>query len=90
VLIPLAVWILLAAVSPGSIGAAFAEDDVEPPPGRFRHLAVEDGLSHGSVYALLQDSDGFVWLGTEDGLVVGMPADAVLAVAIEVQQHAVE
>lgn len=38
------------------------------PVMRFRHLTVEDGLAHDSVYAIAQDSLGFIWIGTEDGL----------------------
>ncbi len=34
----------------------------------FRHLGVEQGLSHDSVTAVLQDRRGFFWLGTHDGL----------------------
>ncbi|RMD98940.1 MAG: hypothetical protein D6814_06520, partial [Calditrichaeota bacterium] len=34
----------------------------------FRHLTIEDGLSQSAVYALLQDRQGFVWIGTKDGL----------------------
>jgi ligand-binding sensor domain-containing protein/signal transduction histidine kinase len=35
---------------------------------RFRHLDIEDGLSLSSVYTIFQDSKGFMWFGTEDGL----------------------
>jgi len=35
---------------------------------RFDHLRVEEGLSQGSVNALIQDSRGFLWVGTDDGL----------------------
>ncbi|MDX2250260.1 MAG: two-component regulator propeller domain-containing protein [Bacteroidia bacterium] len=35
---------------------------------RFFHFSVEDGLSHGSVNTLLRDSQGFMWIGTSDGL----------------------
>ena len=33
------------------------------------HLSTLEGLPQGTVMATLQDSQGFVWLGTEDGLV---------------------
>ena len=33
------------------------------------HLTIEDGLPQATVMTTLQDSQGFVWLGTEDGLV---------------------
>lgn len=35
---------------------------------RFDHLTVEDGLSQNTVGSLLQDSRGFIWMGTEAGL----------------------
>jgi len=35
---------------------------------QFRRLSLEDGLSQNSVYCIFQDSKGFMWLGTEDGL----------------------
>jgi len=34
----------------------------------FHHLTIEDGLSQNAVYALLQDRQGFMWMGTKDGL----------------------
>ncbi len=34
----------------------------------FRHFNVENGLSQGSVNAILQDHKGFIWIGTHDGL----------------------
>tara|TARA_R110002049_G_scaffold302258_1_gene494976 strand:- start:34117 stop:38082 length:3966 start_codon:yes stop_codon:yes gene_type:complete len=34
----------------------------------FKHLQVEDGLSHNSVLCMLQDKRGFFWFGTKDGL----------------------
>lgn len=35
---------------------------------RFETLNVDDGLSQSSVYAILQDKFGFIWIGTADGL----------------------
>lgn len=37
-------------------------------PVSFQHLSVKQGLSHNSVYAILRDSQGFMWFGTYVGL----------------------
>ncbi len=34
----------------------------------FDRITVEDGLSQSTIYCILQDSKGFMWFGTEDGL----------------------
>lgn len=34
----------------------------------FRHFSVESGLSSNTVRALLQDTRGFLWIGTDEGL----------------------
>ncbi|MCC7150354.1 MAG: hypothetical protein IT216_14125, partial [Saprospiraceae bacterium] len=34
----------------------------------FERYQVEDGLSQNSILALLQDRNGYIWIGTEDGL----------------------
>ncbi|HET7734083.1 MAG TPA: two-component regulator propeller domain-containing protein, partial [Paludibacter sp.] len=34
----------------------------------FRHYKVENGLSENSVFCSLQDSKGYMWFGTKDGL----------------------
>ncbi len=53
---------LLALLLPG-VCAAGAERDI-----RFRRLTPSDGLSQGTVHAILQDRQGFLWFGTDDGL----------------------
>ncbi len=35
---------------------------------KFEHLTVDDGLSFNQIFCILQDSEGFMWFGTEDGL----------------------
>lgn len=43
-------------------GKAFAQ------PYYFRHYQVEDGLSNSTVFCSAQDSYGFLWFGTKEGL----------------------
>jgi ligand-binding sensor domain-containing protein len=73
------VSLLLAAalfISPVVVFVSAAPERVAPPhspyaPGslvRFLHLSQEDGLSQNAGLAFLQDSRGFVWIGTQDGL----------------------
>jgi signal transduction histidine kinase/ligand-binding sensor domain-containing protein len=35
---------------------------------RFERISLEQGLSQSTVFTMLQDSQGFMWFGTEDGL----------------------
>ena len=34
----------------------------------FEHITVDNGLSQNTVSALIQDSEGFIWIGTYEGL----------------------
>ncbi|MEL7312318.1 MAG: two-component regulator propeller domain-containing protein, partial [Pseudomonadota bacterium] len=57
--------VALGAIALSSLGAsAFAST----PPMIFEHLTRDDGLSQSNVLAITQDSDGFMWFATEDGL----------------------
>ncbi|HOB51575.1 MAG TPA: two-component regulator propeller domain-containing protein [Acidobacteriota bacterium] len=47
-------------------GAAAAGKPI--PDCRFDHLGVAEGLSESAVTAIIQDSRGFIWIGTHDGL----------------------
>jgi signal transduction histidine kinase/ligand-binding sensor domain-containing protein len=53
-------FILLLIIQPHLMGQ---EDYV-----RFKRITINDGLSLSSVYDIYQDSKGFIWFGTEDGL----------------------
>lgn len=46
----------------------FAAARAEQPPMVFTHLSTAEGLSQVSVADILQDSQGFIWLATENGL----------------------
>lgn len=35
---------------------------------KFNHLTINDGLSLSSIYCIIQDNQGYMWFGTEDGL----------------------
>ena len=35
---------------------------------RFEHIGIEEGLSNATVTAIMQDSKGYIWFGTFDGL----------------------
>jgi signal transduction histidine kinase/ligand-binding sensor domain-containing protein/CheY-like chemotaxis protein len=56
---------LLAALG-GWVQAAAPEPALRPM--YFEHLTTRDGLSQNTVNAILQDSQGYVWLATESGL----------------------
>jgi ligand-binding sensor domain-containing protein/signal transduction histidine kinase len=44
----------------------FLSAQISAPP--FQHLSVDDGLPQNSITALAQGPDGFLWIGTQDGL----------------------
>ncbi|MGI9233679.1 MAG: two-component regulator propeller domain-containing protein [Woeseiaceae bacterium] len=60
---------LCLALLVGLLGASTAlSDDFASHPMRFGHLTLEDGLSQSNVLSILQDSEGMMWFGTENGL----------------------
>jgi len=60
--------VTLAAISVGALLLAATPTSTEAQRFRFARLGLEDGLSQSSVYALAQDAEGFMWVGTQNGL----------------------
>ena len=56
-------WLLVLGLLLGTPLARAAQ------PMIFQHLGVNEGLPQNTVNATLQDSQGFIWVATEDGLV---------------------
>lgn len=72
--------LLLTSLMIASAVPSFAQQGTSTPLGdrqppapaienvRFDHLTSEEGLSSNIVWSVLQDSNGFIWIGTIDGL----------------------
>jgi PAS domain S-box-containing protein len=58
---------LLAGILLWRIGGGFPELQAAAPM-RFMRISIEQGLSQGTVQAILQDHVGYLWFGTEEGL----------------------
>ena len=67
-----ALLLLFSNIQPASASHRFSENFPASQAPRssvvFEHLTIEDGLSQNAGLALLQDSRGFIWIGTQDGL----------------------
>lgn len=46
----------------------FCFGQVTSTPLFFDHLTINDGLSHNTIFCILQDQDGYIWIGTQNGL----------------------
>ena len=59
----------LAASGGPSAAASLRTQTLPTSPGiHFGRITTQDGLSHNTVTSILQDRQGFMWFGTEDGL----------------------
>jgi ligand-binding sensor domain-containing protein/signal transduction histidine kinase/CheY-like chemotaxis protein len=56
--------LLLLFIATLKVSFVFATD----PAIRLKNLSIEDGLPQNSALSVLQDSQGFLWVGTQDGL----------------------
>jgi len=59
---------LLRRISLLILSLTFASTSLMGQGYYFKNFKVENGLSHNTVLCALQDSRGFMWLGTKDGL----------------------
>ncbi|WP_338794065.1 two-component regulator propeller domain-containing protein [Bernardetia sp. MNP-M8] len=59
---------LLFIVSNTVFVFAQENDELKLPKLIVEQLSIEEGLSQNSVKAMLQDSEGYLWIGTDDGL----------------------
>jgi ligand-binding sensor domain-containing protein/serine phosphatase RsbU (regulator of sigma subunit) len=50
------------------VKTGFCQDDSSLPKLELKSLSIDNGLSQNSVNTLLEDKDGFLWIGTDDGL----------------------
>ena len=57
-------WLLLKGFLLIGIAVGYAQS----PPFYFTHYQVENGLSNNAILCSVQDSNGFMWFGTKDGL----------------------
>src|SRR5690349_17310287 len=70
-LLPLPILIILILFFSPLSAAIAASIDLNIAPGsivQFEHLTIEDGLSQNAGLAFFQDSKGYLWIGSQDGL----------------------
>ncbi|WP_020606498.1 hybrid sensor histidine kinase/response regulator transcription factor [Spirosoma spitsbergense] len=60
---------LLGSTQPAQPDRVYSNQSNEQSvANKFNHLSVENGLSNNSVICILQDREGYMWFGTNDGL----------------------
>jgi len=59
------IWIFLLILAIQRVSVAV----VSYPAHEFCHITTEDGLPGCAVYSIIQDPDGFMWFGTNSGMV---------------------
>jgi diguanylate cyclase (GGDEF)-like protein len=59
---------MLARVAAAVLACILSSAALATPPLSVQRYSLEEGLSQQAVNAIVQDSEGFMWFGTEDGL----------------------
>src|SRR6187455_2955723 len=59
---------LCARVTIAAFACIFSCSAPATPPLSVQRYSLEEGLSQQAVNAIVQDSEGYMWFGTEDGL----------------------
>ncbi len=62
------ITLILTMLLSWTLWAAGARNGLAAPEGRFVNYGSAEGLSSNTVYAIAQDLDGFLWVGTRNGL----------------------
>jgi diguanylate cyclase (GGDEF)-like protein len=57
-----------ALIASAALAVALPVSGMEPRNLRFRHITPEDGLSQSTVHAIVQDREGLMWFGTQEGI----------------------
>ena len=63
--------LLFSSTAAASLEGGSSNIDLSLAPGsiiQFEHLTITDGLSQNAGLAIFQDSQGFLWVGSQDGL----------------------
>ncbi|MBL0052090.1 MAG: hypothetical protein IPP29_11565 [Bacteroidetes bacterium] len=61
-------FLLFLLINYCSIGQTIFDNDIAPTQINFKGYTDLDGLSSNKIIALFQDTAGFLWIGTADGL----------------------
>ena len=65
----LALWLMLLMIAPtASAQGGDLPSATLKPAIRFSHFTADSGLAQNNVNAILQDGQGFMWIGTNEGL----------------------
>ncbi|MGD2036052.1 MAG: two-component regulator propeller domain-containing protein, partial [Bacteroidales bacterium] len=56
------IFLMLIIISTSIRSVTYSQND------RFNYFSISEGLCHPFVYNIIQDNNGFIWIGTGEGL----------------------